>query len=164
MAGDPRSYAVYKAVAEMPASLRNRVVKTMEHEMSFEELRKELEKVASLKVMEEAVGKPKVTKITETAASGQQGQAGGARRLQPILVRLPPLWGEDRAAPRGPELCSGEEGLGVHFLWHQGLPRGSSVLQEVGSGGEAGVQAATRDEEPESSWRTVPNPRAQASS
>ena len=77
MAGDPRSYAVYKAVAEMPASLRNRVVKTMEHEMSFEELRKELEKVASLKVMEEAVGKPKVTKITETAASGQQGQAGG---------------------------------------------------------------------------------------
>ena len=77
MVGDPRSYAVYKAVAEMPASLRNRVVKTMEHEMSFEELRKELEKVASLKVMEEAVGKPKVTKITETAASGQQGQAGG---------------------------------------------------------------------------------------
>ena len=45
--------------------------------MSFEELRKELEKVASLKVMEEAVGKPKVTKITATAASGQQGQAGG---------------------------------------------------------------------------------------
>ena len=77
MAGDPRSYAVYKAVAEMPAALRNRVIKTMEHEMSFEELRKELEKVASLKVMEEAVGKPKVTKITETAASGQQGQAGG---------------------------------------------------------------------------------------
>ena len=58
MAGDPRSYAVYKAVAEMPAALRNRVIKTMEHEMSFEELRKELEKVASLKVMEEAVGNP----------------------------------------------------------------------------------------------------------
>ena len=78
MAGDPKSYAVYKAVAEMPATLRNRVVKTMENEMSFEELRKELEKVASLKIMEEAVGKqPKVTKITSAAAAGQQGQAGG---------------------------------------------------------------------------------------
>ena len=75
MAGDPRSYAVYKAIAEMPASLRNRVVKTMENEMSFEELRKELEKVASLKVMEEAVGKPKITKITSAATAGQQGQA-----------------------------------------------------------------------------------------
>ena len=52
MAGDTRSYAVYKAITEMPASLRNRVVKTMENEMSFEELRKELEKVASLKVMD----------------------------------------------------------------------------------------------------------------
>ena len=70
MAGDPRSYAVYKAVAEMPASLRNRVIKTMEHEMSFEELRTELEKVASLKVMEEAVGKPKINKVTATATSG----------------------------------------------------------------------------------------------
>ena len=75
MAGDPRSYAVYKAVAEMPAALRNRVIKTMEHEMSFEELRKELEKVASLKVMEEALGKPKITKITSAATAGQQGQA-----------------------------------------------------------------------------------------
>ena len=79
MAGDPKSYAVYKAVAEMPASLRNRVIKTMEHEMTFDDLRTELEKVASLKVMEEAVGKPKpqLHKVTATATSGQAGGAAG---------------------------------------------------------------------------------------
>ena len=79
MAGDPKSYAVYKAVAEMPASLRNRVIKTMEHEMTFDDLRKELEKVASLKVMEEAVGKPKpqLHKVTATATAGQAGGGAG---------------------------------------------------------------------------------------
>ena len=77
MAGDPKSYAVYKAVAEMPASLRNRVIKTMEHEMTFDDLRKELEKVASLKVMEEAVGKPKPQLHKVTATSGQAGGAAG---------------------------------------------------------------------------------------
>ena len=127
MAGDPRSYAVYKAIAEMPASLRNRVVKTMEREMSFEELRTELEKVASLKVMEEAVGKPKITKITIRRRRRRQAEkreaSVPARRLQPSLVRVPPLWRENRSAPRGPELLSGKEGLGVQLLRHKGLPR-----------------------------------------
>ena len=39
-------------LSELPAALRNRVVRTMEREMTFEELRSELEKVASLQTME----------------------------------------------------------------------------------------------------------------
>ena len=64
MASDAKTYSVYKVLSELPAALRNRVVQTMEREMTFEELRSELEKVASLLTMEEAVAKPKVTKIS----------------------------------------------------------------------------------------------------
>ena len=35
MASDAKTYAVYKVVSELPATLRNRVVKTMEREMSL---------------------------------------------------------------------------------------------------------------------------------
>ena len=105
MAGDPKSYAVYKAIAEMPATLRNRVVKTMENEMSFEELRKELEKVASLKVMEEAhIGSYCGAAGTSRRRRGRQAEKREAfilaRRVQPSSVRMPPLWREDRSASR----------------------------------------------------------------
>ena len=87
MASDGKTYSVYKALSEMPATLRNRVVQTMEREMSFEELRSELEKVASLKTMEDAVGKPKLTKLAGgqggdrlrggSQAQGERGGGGG---------------------------------------------------------------------------------------
>ena len=78
MASDGKTYSVYKALSEMPATLRNRVVQTMEREMSFEELRSELEKVASLKTMEDAVGKPKLTKLTG-GQGPREGSQGGDR-------------------------------------------------------------------------------------
>ena len=88
MASDAKTYSVYKVLSEMPATLRNRVVHTMEREMSFEELRAELEKVASLKTMEEAVGGKKVNRLAKTDQTGepprqQGGGGGGAKRGWP---------------------------------------------------------------------------------
>ena len=77
MASDAKTYSVYKVISELPAVLRNRVVQTMEREMSFEELRAELEKVASLQTMEEAVDKkPKVTKVVEGQGANQREGEG----------------------------------------------------------------------------------------
>ena len=91
MASDAKTYSVYKVLSEMPATLRNRVVHTMEREMSFEELKSELEKVASLKTMEEAVGGgKKVTKVavdnlpkTGGRSQGERGGGGAQRRGWP---------------------------------------------------------------------------------
>ena len=52
MASDAKTYSVHKVLSELSAALRNRVVRTMEREMTFMELRSELEKVASLQTME----------------------------------------------------------------------------------------------------------------
>ena len=90
MASDAKTYSVYKVLSEMPAPLRNRVVHTMEREMSFEELKAELEKVASLKTMEEAIGGgKKVTKVTADPPKtggrpqGERGGGGAQRRGWP---------------------------------------------------------------------------------
>ena len=66
MAADAKTYSVYKVLSELPSDLRNRVVQTVQREMTFEDLKAELEKVASLKTMQEAVDKekPKVNKLS----------------------------------------------------------------------------------------------------
>ena len=66
MAADAKTYSVYKVLSELPSDLRNRVVQTVQREMTFDDLKAELEKVASLKTMQEAVDnkeKPKVYKV-----------------------------------------------------------------------------------------------------
>ena len=142
----------------------------MEHEMSFEELRKELEKVASLKVMEEAVGKPKVTKITATAASGQQGQAGGgggARQRRPSFLPEgfnPSLFGclrcgERTEPPHEARNCALEKkDLECTFCGIKGSHVEAVCFKKLEAERKAGLQAAARDEEPEPSGRTIPNP------
>ena len=67
MAADAKTYSVYKVLSELPSDLRNRVVQTVKREMTFDDLKAELEKVASLKTMQEAVDnkeKPKVYKVS----------------------------------------------------------------------------------------------------
>ena len=66
MSADAKSFAVYKCLSELPAQMRQKVVSTMTREMTFEELKAELQKLASLKTMEDAIGgKPKVTKMVQ---------------------------------------------------------------------------------------------------
>ena len=75
MAADAKSFAVYKCLSELPAQMRQKVVSTMTREMTFEELKEELEKLASLKTMEDAIGnKPKVTKMVQEQQQHQQQQ------------------------------------------------------------------------------------------
>ena len=80
MAADAKSFAVYKCLSELPAQMRQKVVNTTAREMTFAELKEELEKLASLKTMEDAIGaKPKVTKV----AQEQQQQQQQERRARP---------------------------------------------------------------------------------
>ena len=125
MASDGKTYSVYKVLSELPASLRNRVVQTMEHEMSFEELRAELEKVASLQTMEEAVGKPKVTKV-----SWEHG--GDQREGEGVLPQRRGRWPEGFDPSRFGCLRCGERTSPPHEARNCPKPKGDLVCSYCG--------------------------------
>ena len=109
----------------------------MERKMNFEELRSELEKVASLQTMEEAVEKPKVTKISGVQGGSQrEGEGEGAHRrgrwpegLDPSQFGClrcgertnPPHEARSCPTPKTDLVCS-----------YEAIPHGGSVFQEDG--------------------------------
>ena len=125
MASDGKTYSVYKVLSELPASLRNRVVQTMEHEMSFEELRAELEKVASLQTMEEAVGKPKVTKVS-------WGHGGEQREGDGVLPQRRGRWPEGFDPSMFGCLRCGERTNPPHEARNCSKPKGDLVCNYCG--------------------------------